>query len=89
MGAASKATYQALSIGVGVAGGLLAGAIFGQIWKRVAGEDEAPDPKDLTTSTREVFVAAALQGLLIGVVRAAMNRAAAHGYAAVTHENLD
>lgn len=89
MGATSKAMYQALSIGAGVGGGLLAGAIFGQIWKRVAGEDEAPDPKDLTTSTREVFVAAALQGLLIGLVKAGMNRAAAHGYAAVTHENLD
>lgn len=89
MGATSKAAYQALSIAVGVTGGLAAGAIFGQIWKRVAGEEETPDPKDLTTSTREVFAAAALQGLIIGVVRAAMNRAAAHGYHAVTRENLD
>lgn len=89
MGATGKTAYQTLSIGVGVAGGLAAGAIFGQIWKRVSGEEEAPDPKDLTTSTREVFVAAALQGLIIGVVRAAMNRAAARGYAAVTNENLD
>ena len=89
MGGTSRAMYQALSIGVSVAGGLVAGAIFGQIWKRVAGEEEAPDPKDLTTSTREVLAAGALQGLIIGVVRAAMNRAAAHGYHAVTHENLD
>jgi len=88
MGATSKAAYQALSIGVSVVGGLVAGAIFGQIWKRVA-EEEAPDPKDLTTSTREVFAAAALQGLIIGMVRAGMNRAAAHGYAAVTNETLD
>jgi Protein of unknown function (DUF4235) len=89
LSAISKATYQALSIGVSVAGGLVAGAIFSQIWKWVGGEDEAPDPKDLTTSTREVMTAAALQGLIIGVVRAAMNRAAARGYAAVTNENLD
>ena len=89
MGATSKAMYQALSVGISVAGGLVAGAIFAQIWKRVGGEEEAPDPKDLTTSTREVFTAAALQGLIMGVVRAAMNRAAARGYHAVTHENLD
>lgn len=89
MGAVSKAGYQGLSIGISVVGGLVAGAIFAQIWKRVADEEEAPDPKDLTTSMRQVFVAAALQGLIIGVVRAAMNRAAAHGYHAVTDENLD
>lgn len=89
MGATSKATHQALSIATGVAAGLVASAIFGQIWKCIAGEEEAPDPKDSTTSTREVFTAAALQGLIIGVVRAAMNRAAAHGYHAVTQENLD
>jgi hypothetical protein len=89
MNSASKATYQALSIGISVVGGLVAGAIFGQIWKRVAGEDEAPDPKDLDTSMGEVITAAALQGLIIGVVRAAMNRAAARGYHAVTNENLD
>lgn len=89
MGTTAKATYQGLSIAVSVVGGLLAAAIFGQIWKRVAGEDEAPDPKDLNTSMREVMTAAALQGLILGVVRAAMNRAAARGYAAVTDENLD
>lgn len=89
MSVRSKAVYQALSIGVSVVGGLVAGALFSQIWKRIGDDEEAPDPKDLSHSTREVLVAAALQGLTIGLVRAAMNRAAAKGYHAVTNENLD
>lgn len=89
MSSPAKMVYQSLSVAISVAGGLVAGAIFGQIWKRVAGADEAPDPKDLNTSMREVLVAGAVQGLIVGVVRAVMNRAAARGYYAVTNENLD
>jgi hypothetical protein len=84
----SRAVYQGLSIGVSVAGGLVAGALFSQIWKRIGDDEEAPDPKDLSHSTREVLVAGALQGLIIGLVRSSMNRAAAKGYHAATHENL-
>lgn len=86
--AASKITYKALSIATSVAGGLLAGAVFNQIWKRVGDEEEnPPDPKDLNRSSREVLTAAALQGLTFGLVRAAVDRATARGYHAVTHEN--
>ena len=89
MSSPSKMAYQGLSVAISVAGGLVAGALFGQIWKRVTDADEAPDAKDLNTSMREVLVAGAIQGLIVGVVRALMNRAAAHGYHAVTRENLD
>jgi hypothetical protein len=71
-----------------VAGGLLAGAVFNQVWKRIGDADEAPpDPKDLRRSSREVLTAAAMQGLIFGLVRAAVDRAAARGYHAVTHDN--
>lgn len=86
--AVSKAFYLPLSISSSVAGGLLAGAVFTQIWKRVSEPDrEPPDPKDLNRSGREALAAAALQGLVFGLVRAAVDRAGAHGYRAVTHEN--
>jgi hypothetical protein len=85
--AASKMTYKGLSIAASVAGGLLAGAVFNQVWNRVSDAPEPPDPKDLGQSAREVLTAAALQGLIFGLVRAAVDRAAARGYAAVTHEN--
>jgi Protein of unknown function (DUF4235) len=83
----SRQLYTPMSVAMGVGGGLLAGAIFGQIWKRVGENDaEPPDPKDLTQSTKTVMIAAAIQGLIVGIVRASLQRAGAHGYQAVAHE---
>ncbi|SEH65306.1 Protein of unknown function [Mycolicibacterium rutilum] len=79
--------YKPLSIVSSVVGGLIAGKIFTEIWQRVNPSDEEPDPKDLSRSTREVMIAAALQGLLIGVVRAALARGQAKGFHALTNEN--
>ena len=50
-------------------------------------DQEPPDPKDLNRSGREAITAAALQGLVFGLVRAAVDRARRHGYRAVTHES--
>ena len=48
MSAVSKALYMPLQIGTSVAGGLLAGKLFTEIWQRVSPSDqEPPDPKDL------------------------------------------
>lgn len=83
----ARSLYTPLSVATGVGGGLLAGAIFGQIWKRVGVDDpEPPDAKDLSQSMKTVIVAAAAQGLIAGVVRAVLQRAGAHGYQAVAHE---
>ncbi|GAC68288.1 DUF4235 domain-containing protein [Gordonia soli] len=87
MSVVSKAFYTPLSIGTSVLGGVAAGAVFSQIWKRVADTPNAPDPKDLQRSNTEVLAAAALQGLVFGLVRAAVDRAGARGYRAVTHED--
>ena len=88
MSSASKALYLPLSVATSVTGGLLAGAVFSQIWKRVSDDDQAPpDPKDLRNSTRSALVGAGLQGLVFGVVKAAVDRAGARGYQAVTHES--
>lgn len=84
---AAKAMYKPLSMISSVAGGLIAGKIFTEIWQRVNPDDEEPDPEDLGRSTREVFLAAAIQGLLVGVVRAALARGQAKGFAALADEN--
>lgn len=86
--AVSKAMYMPMQIATSVAGGLLAGKIFTEVWQRVSPSDqEPPDPKDLDRSGREAITAAAVQGLIFGLVRAAVSRAGAHGYRAVTHES--
>jgi hypothetical protein len=88
MSAASKALYMPLQIATSVAGGLLAGKLFTEIWQRLSPSDlEPPDPKDLDRSGREAITAAALQGLVFGLVRALVDRVGAHGYRAVTRES--
>jgi hypothetical protein len=88
MSAVTKAMYLPLQIATSVAGGLLAGKVFTEVWQRISPSDqEPPDPKDLDRSGREAITAAALQGLVFGLVRALVDRAGAHGYRAVTHQS--
>lgn len=80
--------YLPLQIAMSVAGGLLAGKVFSEVWQRISPSDqEPPDPKDLDRSGREAITAAALQGLVFGLVRALVDRAGARGYKAITHES--
>jgi len=88
MSAVTKAMYLPLQIAISVAGGLLAGKVFTEVWQRISPSDqEPPDPKDLNRSGREAITAAALQGLVFGLVRALVDRAGAHGYRAVTRQS--
>ena len=75
----AKLLYKSVSLVVSVLGGMLAGAMFNKVWKLAAGEDEAPKATDADRGWPEVLTAAALQGALFAVVRAAMDRAAAIG----------
>ena len=63
-----------VSAALGLAGGLIAGAIFKQTWKLVARDDDAPDAGDLERGWGEVLIAATLQGAIAGAVKAALNR---------------
>lgn len=85
---AAKTMSKPLSVASSVVGGLIAGKIFTEVWQRINPEDEEPDPKDLSRSTREVFIAAAVQGLIVGLIRAALARAEAKGFQALTNEDL-
>ena len=72
-----KIVYKILSLVFGIAGGILATRLFRQAWKLTAGQDEAPKPDDATRGWREVLAAAAIQGAIASVVRAAVSRSAA------------
>lgn len=88
MSAISKAFYKPLALATSVAGGILAGAVFKQVWKRVGDNDvDVPDPKDLGRPVQEVLIAAALHGAIFGLVKAAVDRAGATGYRALAHES--
>ena len=62
-----------------LAGGLLAGAIFKQAWKLAAHEDDAPKATDARRGWGEVLTAAAIQGAIYALVKAAADRGAATG----------
>lgn len=81
-----KLMYKPVSIVVGVTGGLVASMVFKQIWKAVSGEDEAPNPTSQDYGWGEVLAAAALQGAIFAVVRAAIDRGGAEGVRRVTGE---
>ncbi|MCV7066545.1 DUF4235 domain-containing protein [Mycolicibacterium farcinogenes] len=84
----SKVLYMPLSMAASVGGGLLAGAVFTQIWKRIDEPNlEPPDPKDLDRTAAKALTAAAIQGLVFGLVRPAVDRASAKGYQALTDES--
>ncbi|WP_072803294.1 DUF4235 domain-containing protein [Rhodococcoides yunnanense] len=88
MSAVSKAAYKPLALATSVLGGVLAGVVFKQVWKYLGDNDvEAPDPKDLDRSVREVLIAAAIHGAVFGIVKAAVDRAGATGYRALAHED--
>lgn len=82
--AVSKLVYKPVSLAISVAGGALAGAVFKRVWKVVGDDDEAPKPTALDHSTREVLVAAAVHGLVFGLVKAAVDRLTAKGYRSLT-----
>ena len=88
MSRTSKVLYLPLSIATSVGGGLLASALFTQVWKRIDDSQEPPpDPKDLNRSGMKALSGAALQGLVFGLVKAAVDRTGARGYRAVAKES--
>ena len=64
----------AIAAGLAPLGGLLAGQIFAQLWKRLSKEAETPEPLSPAYSTREVLLAATLQGAIFGLVKTAVDR---------------
>ncbi|MEU0512112.1 MULTISPECIES: DUF4235 domain-containing protein [unclassified Amycolatopsis] len=84
-----KLLYKPLSLAVSALGGVLAGMLFKQAWKAATGEDDAPEATSSDYSTKEVLLAAVLQGAIFGGVKAAVDRAGAKAYTKATGKKLD
>lgn len=78
--------YKPLSVAFSVAGGILAGALFKQVWRLISDEDEAPKATSRDYGWGEVLAAAALQGAIFAVVKAAIDRGGAEGVRRLTGE---
>lgn len=83
-GRVTKLLYKPLGLVISVIGGLIASALFSRAWKLVAHEDDAPKAIEAHRGWREVLIAAALQGAVFGVVKAAVDRGGATGFSKAT-----
>ncbi|WP_067968541.1 DUF4235 domain-containing protein [Nocardiopsis trehalosi] len=74
---AAKIAYKPVGMLLGALSGALAGAAFKQAWKMLGHDDDAPDATDEERAWREILIAAALQGAIFAVVKAAVDRGGA------------
>jgi hypothetical protein len=79
-----KTLYRPLGLLFGVVGGVVASEVFRQVWKQVSGDDEAPEATDREQDWRAVLLAAALQGAVFGLVKAAIDRGGANAWQRLT-----
>jgi hypothetical protein len=70
----AKLAYKPIGLSFGLLGGLLAAKVFGMVWKKISNEDETPQPLSDDYSTREVLLAATLQGAIFGLIKTAVDR---------------
>ena len=75
--------YKPIGIVLGLLAGQLSKKIFDYIWTKVD-DQEPPEATTETTTWQRVLTAAALQGVIFRVVRAAVNRYGAIGFRHLT-----
>jgi hypothetical protein len=80
----AKLAYRPLGLAGGLLAGLISGVIFKQVWKLVAGAEDAPSALKSEYRMREVVVAAAIQGAIFAATKAAVDRAGARAYTRAT-----
>jgi len=80
----AKLLYKPFGLLFSVLGGILAGAAFKQVWKRVAGQEDSPKAKESEYGWKEILPAAAIQGAIFGLVKAVVDRGGAEGFRKLT-----
>ena len=80
----AKLVYRPVGLLASLAAGAVAAAIFKQIWRRVADEDDAPDALQSEYSLPKILLAAAIQGAIFAVVKALIDRGGARGFEKLT-----
>lgn len=84
----AKILYRPVGLAGSLAGGLIAGAIFKQVWRRVTPGDKPDPPKPLETEYpfKEILLAAAIQGAIFSVVKTLIDRQGARLFERATGE---
>ncbi|QSB16920.1 DUF4235 domain-containing protein [Natronosporangium hydrolyticum] len=80
----AKLAYKPLGALLGAAAGLAAGAVFSRVWRATTGSDHVPRATEEHQRWAAVLLAAALQGAVFAVVKAAVDRGSAQGMKRIT-----
>jgi hypothetical protein len=80
----AKLAYRPIGLMGGLMAGMVSGIIFKTVWKEVSHQDDAPTALQSEYSTKEVLLAAAIQGAIFSVTKAAIDRAGAQGFTKLT-----
>ncbi|SNY59951.1 DUF4235 domain-containing protein [Paractinoplanes atraurantiacus] len=83
-GKVSKLAYKPVGILLGIGAGAVAGFVFKEVWKVASGDDDAPNATDEDRGWGEILAAAALQGAIFALVKAAVDRGGAAGVRKLT-----
>ncbi len=76
-GKVSKVAFKPVGLLLSIGAGAVAGVVFKEVWKLASGDDDAPDAGDEERGWGEVLAAAALQGAIFALVKAAVHRGSA------------
>jgi len=84
----AKLLYRPWGLVASLLGGVIAGQIFQQVWKRLDPESPEDPPKPLQSEyrLRKVLLAALVQGALFSVIKALINRGGARAFERWTGE---
>jgi hypothetical protein len=76
-GKVGKLAYKPVGLLLGIGAGAIAGFVFKEVWKVASGDDDAPNATDEERGWVEILAAAALQGAIFSLVKAAVDRTGA------------
>lgn len=84
----AKLLYKPVGLLSSILAGLIATAVFKQVWKRVSpnSEGDPPGPTQSEFPLKEILVAAVIQGAIFAGVRAIVERQGAKAFAKATGE---
>ena len=84
----AKILYRPWGLVASLLGGLIAGQVFQQLWKRLDPDSPEDPPKPLQSEYRlpKILLAALVQGAIFAVVKALINRGGARAFERWTGE---
>jgi hypothetical protein len=84
----AKVLYRPVGLTGSILGGLLAGIVFKQVWRRATPGDRSDPPKALESEydLKEILIAATIQGAIYALVKTLIDRGGARAFQRWTGE---